>query len=76
MPRTTLVRTGDPERDRRALVDLVVEEEAVVVVVGLPLSLDGTRGPAATAPPRTRPTALRQPCSPSGTMPSSCSTSG
>ena len=48
-PRGTLVRTGDPARDRRALVDLVVEEEAVVVVVGHPLSLDGTRGPAARA---------------------------
>ena len=48
-PRGTLIRTGDPARDRRALVDLVVEEEAVVVVVGHPLSLDGTRGPAARA---------------------------
>ncbi|HEY5109637.1 MAG TPA: Holliday junction resolvase RuvX [Acidimicrobiales bacterium] len=48
-PRGTLNRTGDAERDRRALVDLVVEEEAVVVVVGHPLSLDGTRGPAARA---------------------------
>jgi putative Holliday junction resolvase len=48
-PRGTLARTGDPERDRRALVDLVVEEEAVVVVVGHPLSLDGSRGPAARA---------------------------
>lgn len=48
-PRGTLVRTGDLDRDRRALVDLVVEEEAVVVVVGHPLSLDGSRGPAARA---------------------------
>jgi len=48
-PRGTVVRTGDTERDRRALVDLVVEEEATVVVVGHPLSLDGTRGPAARA---------------------------
>ncbi|MGD0312417.1 MAG: Holliday junction resolvase RuvX [Acidimicrobiales bacterium] len=47
LPRTTLVRSGDAERDRRRLVDLVVEEEAVVVVVGLPLSLDGTHGRAA-----------------------------
>jgi putative Holliday junction resolvase len=47
LPRTTLVRSGDAERDRRRLVELVVEEEAVVVVVGLPLSLDGTRGRAA-----------------------------
>ena len=48
-PRGTLVRSGSVERDRQALVDLVVEEEAVVVVVGHPLSLDGTRGPAARA---------------------------
>ena len=48
LPRTTVVRTGDTERDRRTLVDLILEEEAVVVVVGLPLSLDGTRGRAAT----------------------------
>jgi len=48
-PRGTIVRSGDHERDRRALVALAVEEEAVVVVVGHPLSLDGTRGPAALA---------------------------
>jgi putative Holliday junction resolvase len=48
-PRGTIVRSGDNERDRRALVDLVVEEEAVVVVIGHPLSLDGTRGKAALA---------------------------
>ena len=48
-PRGTVVRSKDAARDRRALVDLVVEEEAVVVVVGHPLSLDGSRGPAARA---------------------------
>ncbi len=48
LPRTTVVRSGDATRDRRTLVDLVLEEEAVVVVVGLPLSLDGSRGRAAT----------------------------
>lgn len=48
-PRGTLVRTGDTLRDRRALVELAVGEEVVVVVVGHPLSLDGTRGPAALA---------------------------
>jgi putative Holliday junction resolvase len=47
LPRTTLVRSGDIERDRRRLVDLIIEEQAVVVVVGLPLSLDGSRGRAA-----------------------------
>jgi len=46
-PRTTVIRSGDPGRDRRILVDLVVEEEATVVIVGLPLSLDGSRGRAA-----------------------------
>jgi putative Holliday junction resolvase len=49
LPRTTLVRSGDPAGDRRRLVALILEEEAVVVVVGLPLSLDGSRGPAALA---------------------------
>ncbi len=49
VPRSTLVRSGDTARDRRDLVALVLEEEAVVVVVGLPLSLDGSHGPAATA---------------------------
>ena len=48
-PRGTVVRSGDAARDRRALVELVCEEEAVVVVVGHPRSLDGSRGPAAAA---------------------------
>ena len=48
-PRGTIVRSGDVARDRRALVDLAIEEEAVVVVVGHPRSLDGSRGPAALA---------------------------
>jgi putative holliday junction resolvase len=47
LPRTTVVRSGDAERDRRVLVDLILEEEATTVVVGLPLSLDGSRGRAA-----------------------------
>jgi putative holliday junction resolvase len=47
LPRTTLVRTADAERDRRTLLELVLEEEAVTVVVGLPLSLDGSRRRAA-----------------------------
>lgn len=46
-PRSTVVRTGDLERDRRMLIELVIDEEASVVVVGLPLSLDGSRGTAA-----------------------------
>ena len=48
-PRGTIVRSGDVDRDRRAVVDLALEEEAAVVVVGHPLSLDGSRGPAAVA---------------------------
>jgi putative holliday junction resolvase len=49
LPRTTLVRGKDIDGDRRRLVELIVEEEAVVVVIGLPLSLDGSRGRAALA---------------------------
>ncbi|HXX91477.1 MAG TPA: Holliday junction resolvase RuvX [Acidimicrobiales bacterium] len=49
MPRTTLVRTGDPEADRDALVALVRQEEVARVVVGLPVHLDGRAGPAARA---------------------------
>ncbi|MGO8871489.1 MAG: Holliday junction resolvase RuvX [Acidimicrobiales bacterium] len=49
LPRTTLVRSGDVAGDRRRVVELVLAEEATVVVVGLPLSLDGSRGPAARA---------------------------
>ena len=48
-PRTTVKRTDDVEGDRRRLVDLIVGEGAVVVVVGLPLSLDGSRGRAAVS---------------------------
>jgi putative Holliday junction resolvase len=47
LPRTTLVRSGDPRLDRRKLIELILEEEATVVVVGLPLSLDGSHGRAA-----------------------------
>jgi putative Holliday junction resolvase len=49
LPRATVVRSGDASRDRQRLVDLVLDEEAVTVVVGLPLSLDGSKGTAATA---------------------------
>ena len=49
MPRTTVVRSGDPSRDRSSLVALVLEEGATQVVVGHPLSLDGSRGRAAGA---------------------------
>lgn len=48
-PLEVIERSGDEERDHRRLADLVAEFEAEVVVVGLPISLDGTDGPAATA---------------------------
>ncbi len=47
LPRTTVMRSGDTDADRRKLIQLILDEEATVVVVGLPLSLDGTRGRAA-----------------------------
>jgi putative Holliday junction resolvase len=48
-PLEVIVRAGDEERDHRRLAELVTEYEADVVVVGLPLSLDGSDGPAAVA---------------------------
>lgn len=42
-------RSGDRARDHRAIAELVREWEAERVVVGLPLSLSGKMGPAATA---------------------------
>lgn len=48
-PRTTIDRSGDHGRDHRRVAELVAEEDAVVVVVGLPRSLDGGIGPAAAA---------------------------
>lgn len=46
-PLTVLERTGDRARDHRAIAAIVAEEEATVIVVGLPLSLSGEVGPAA-----------------------------
>jgi putative Holliday junction resolvase len=48
-PLTVVIRSGDVARDHQRLRDLVVEEEAERVIVGLPLSLDGSMGPAARA---------------------------
>lgn len=48
-PRCTIHRSGDREADRSRLVDLVAETGAAILVVGLPVSLDGRRGPAARA---------------------------
>ena len=46
-PRQTILRSGDRAADRRAVAAVVDEVGAEVLVVGLPLSLDGARGPAA-----------------------------
>jgi putative Holliday junction resolvase len=46
-PRATIERSGDHDADRAALASMVRELGAERVVVGLPLSLDGRRGPAA-----------------------------
>ena len=48
-PRGVLERSVDPSLDRRRVVDAAIDEGAGTVVVGLPLSLDGSRGPAARA---------------------------
>jgi putative holliday junction resolvase len=48
-PLTVVMRSGDVARDHQRIRDLVVEEEAERVIVGLPLSLDGGMGPAARA---------------------------
>jgi putative holliday junction resolvase len=46
-PYEVIQRSGDRARDHLRIAELVAEAEAEVVVVGLPLSLDGTVGPAA-----------------------------
>ena len=74
VPRSTVVRSGDPDRDRQALVDVAVDAEASVVVVGHPLSLDGSRGRAARAV-EAEAGALAEVLAPWASM-SSCSTSG
>jgi len=48
-PWGSVVRSGDAARDRAAVLDAVREVGAGTVVVGLPLSLSGRRGPAALA---------------------------
>ncbi len=47
IPATTLHRSGSEEQDHRQIAALVAEDEIECVVVGLPLSLDGSVGPAA-----------------------------
>jgi putative Holliday junction resolvase len=46
-PLDVLTRSNDRMRDHARIADLVAEAGAEVVVVGLPLSLDGSVGPAA-----------------------------
>lgn len=46
-PFSVLQRSGSERRDHEAIAKLVVEEECVRIVVGLPLSLDGSMGRAA-----------------------------
>ena len=48
-PVEVLQRSGDRRTDHRRVADLVTEWDADVVVVGLPISLDGSTGPAAQA---------------------------
>ena len=46
-PLTMLPRTGSQREDHRRMAALVVEEEAEIVVVGLPINMAGEIGPAA-----------------------------
>jgi len=48
-PLQVVMRTGDRGRDHRILIDLARELGADRIVVGLPISLDGSMGPAARA---------------------------
>ncbi len=48
-PLTTVHRSKSRRHDHETIARLVHDEEAEVVVVGLPLSLDGSTGPAARA---------------------------
>lgn len=48
-PYEVVARSGDPARDRRRLLELATEADAEIIVVGLPLNMDGSHGPAAKA---------------------------
>jgi len=48
-PLTVIERSGSRNHDHQRISELAAEYEAGVVVVGLPLSLDGSAGPAAQA---------------------------
>lgn len=49
MPYGLIERSGDVRVDRVKVADIISEVGAEIVVVGLPLSMDGTVGPAAAA---------------------------
>jgi putative holliday junction resolvase len=46
-PRTVIQRSGSKTRDHQVIKALIEEEEAVLLVVGLPLNMNGSYGPAA-----------------------------
>ena len=48
-PLKVLARTGDRTLDHEAILDVAHEEGAEQIVVGLPISLNGSEGPAARA---------------------------
>jgi putative Holliday junction resolvase len=48
-PLTMIPRSGSPRRDHAAIAALVEEEDVTTIVVGLPLNMNGSVGPAAQA---------------------------
>lgn len=51
-PLVVLARSGSLRRDHAAIKELATENEAETIVVGLPLNMNGTVGPAAAAAKR------------------------
>lgn len=48
-PHSVIARSSSQRHDHTAIRRIVIEEEAEAIVIGLPLSLDGSTGPAARA---------------------------
>ena len=48
-PHSVIQRSKSLRLDHQKILDLVIEEEAEIVIVGLPLLMSGTHGPAAKA---------------------------
>ena len=46
-PRTVILRSGSKTRDHQVIKALIEEEEAEFLIVGLPLNMNGSYGPAA-----------------------------